>query len=96
MHLYLGLRVRTGVIWFGIEFRDEQCGADDGFSIRNQHDGFYSKIKSPHVSSITFSSSGGTTLTVLGILRVCYVSWLHLVHARNIPSAVCAAPPEDK
>jgi hypothetical protein len=31
-----------------------------------------------HVSSITFSSSGGATQAALGILRACYVSWLHL------------------
>jgi hypothetical protein len=44
----------------------------------------------------------------LGILRACYVSWLHqdwsstpilvqpTVITRNIPSAVCEAPPEDE
>jgi hypothetical protein len=32
------------------------------------------------------------------ILHVYYVSWLHLMHTRNrrVPSAVCAAPPEDE
>jgi hypothetical protein len=43
--------------------------------------------------------------TALGILRACYVSWLHdstpiLVHpthiTRNIPSAACVAPPEEE
>jgi hypothetical protein len=29
------------------------------------------------VSSITCSSSGGATQAALGILRACYVSWLH-------------------
>jgi hypothetical protein len=32
-----------------------------------------------HVSSITYSSSGGATQAALGILRACYVSWLHKV-----------------
>jgi hypothetical protein len=30
-----------------------------------------------HASSITCSSSGGTAQIALGILRACYVSWLH-------------------
>jgi hypothetical protein len=39
----------------------------------------------------------------LGILRACYVSWLHqswcsqlTSHALNIPSVVCVAPPKDE
>jgi hypothetical protein len=38
----------------------------------------------------------------LGILRACYVSWLRqgqsqlTFYARNIPNAVCVAPPEDE
>jgi hypothetical protein len=43
----------------------------------------------------------------LGILRACYVSWLHQdwsatlqswcsQHTCNIPSVVCTAPPEDE
>jgi hypothetical protein len=35
------------------------------------------RIKCLHVSSITCSSSGGATQAALGILRACYVSWLH-------------------
>jgi hypothetical protein len=31
----------------------------------------------------------------LGILRACYVTWLHQ-DSRNIPSAVCVEPPEDE
>jgi hypothetical protein len=57
-----------------------------------------------HVSSITCSPSGGAKLVALGILSVCYVSWLHkstLVqptdkHARGIPSAACLAHPEEQ
>jgi hypothetical protein len=32
-----------------------------------------------HVSSITCSSSGVAAQTALGIMRACYVSWLHKV-----------------
>jgi hypothetical protein len=46
------------------------------------------RIKPLHISRITCSSSGGVTQTALGILRACYVSWLH--------RAVCVAPPEDE
>jgi hypothetical protein len=46
-------------------------------------------------------SSGRATQTALGILRACNVSWLHQswrsqLKTRNIPIAVCAAPPEDE
>jgi hypothetical protein len=91
--------MRTGLIWFRTEFRDELCGADDSLSIMKPTGWLLFnllKIKSLHVSSVTWSASGGATLTALGILRACYVSWLHLVHSRNIPSAVCVAPPEDE
>jgi hypothetical protein len=59
--------------------------------------------------AITCSSSGFAARTALGILPACYVSRLchHCgelqswhsqltLHARNIPSAVCGAPPEDE
>jgi hypothetical protein len=50
---------------------------------------------------ITCSSSGGAAPTALGILRACYVSWLHLVQSNDIirtqyTRAVCAAPSEDE
>jgi hypothetical protein len=38
-----------------------------------------------HVSSITSSSLGGATQTAFGILRACYVSWLHQVQPTDIP-----------
>jgi hypothetical protein len=52
-----------------------------------------------HVSNITCSSSGGAAQTAFGILRAYDVSWLwHCCSetARNIPNAVCEAPPEDE
>jgi hypothetical protein len=57
-----------------------------------------------HVSSITCSPSGGDTQVALGMLSVCYVSWLHKLtlvqptdeHARGIPSASCLAHPEEE
>jgi hypothetical protein len=54
------------------------------------------------VSGITCSSSGGPVRATHGIFHACYVSWLNQddatnwQHARNIPSAVCEAPPEDE
>jgi hypothetical protein len=50
-----------------------------------------------HASSIARSSSGGAPQTALTILRAYNVSWhSRLIYARNIPSAVCLAPPEDE
>jgi hypothetical protein len=64
-----------------------------------------------NVSSITCSSSGGATQTAFGILRAYNVScsavarlqWNSCLchsqltlYARNIPNAVCGAPPEDE
>jgi hypothetical protein len=54
-----------------------------------------------HVSSITCSSSEGPPQTALGILRAYNVSLQSghsqlTLYARNIPSAVCVASPEDE
>jgi hypothetical protein len=60
-----------------------------------------------HVSSITYSSSGGSKQTALGVLCAYNVSWLcHdkpqswysqlTLYAHNTTSAVCVGPPEDE
>jgi hypothetical protein len=38
---------------------------------------FIKILEPPHVSSITCSPSGGPAQATLGVLRACYVSWLH-------------------
>jgi hypothetical protein len=53
------------------------------------------RIKGLYVSSITCSSSGGAAQMTLGLLRACYVSWLHQFHS-NPGAAACAAPPKDE
>jgi hypothetical protein len=59
------------------------------------------RIKGPtHVWRITCSSSGDAAQTALGILCACYVTctWCSQLtyHLHNIPSAACAANPEDE